>query len=77
MAIFSVLYAQFLVAGILVALTYRIFKAVTDPLRSVPGPLLARFTRFWYLKALNRGDFEKQNIDLHRKHGTSDECHTN
>lgn len=41
-----------------------------DPLRSVPGPLLARFTRLWYLYQIYKGDFERTNIDLHKKYGS-------
>ncbi|KIW27474.1 uncharacterized protein PV07_07208 [Cladophialophora immunda] len=50
-------------------LLYFCFWSATSKLPSAPGPLLARFTRFWYLKALIRGDFEQVNIALHRKYG--------
>jgi hypothetical protein len=50
----------------------RLLLAASGPLRSVPGPLLARFTRLWYLRAVSKGDFEKTNIELHRKHGRKD-----
>lgn len=40
-----------------------------DPLRSVPGPLLARFTRLWYLYKIYKGNFERTNINLHKKYG--------
>ncbi|KFY96163.1 hypothetical protein V498_02853, partial [Pseudogymnoascus sp. VKM F-4517 (FW-2822)] len=33
------------------------------------GPLLARFTRLWYLYKIYKGDFEKTNIGLHEKYG--------
>ncbi|OAG37362.1 hypothetical protein AYO21_08439 [Fonsecaea monophora] len=48
---------------------YFFFWSATSKFPSAPGPLLARFTRLWYLKALIRGDFEQVNIALHRKHG--------
>lgn len=48
-----------------------IFRAVFTPLQSIPGPFLARFTRLWYLYRVWKGDFEKVNIELHRKYGTS------
>jgi len=60
---------QLCAAGITLALLYRVYRAAADPLRSIPGPLLARFTRVWYTIALSKGDFEKQNIQLHRKYG--------
>ncbi|KAL9116115.1 MAG: hypothetical protein Q9227_000484 [Pyrenula ochraceoflavens] len=44
-------------------------SSVRSPLRSVPGPLLARFTRLWYIKALYPANFEQTNIKLHRKYG--------
>jgi hypothetical protein len=47
----------------------RVFVAASGPLRSVPGPFLARFSRLWYLRAVSKGNFEKTNIELHRKHG--------
>lgn len=40
-----------------------------DPLRKVPGPFWARFSRLWYLGRILEGRFEKVNIDLHRKYG--------
>jgi hypothetical protein len=46
-----------------------ITKALLHPLRDVPGPFWARFTRLWYLRAVSMGDFEMKNIDLHRSYG--------
>ena len=40
-----------------------------SPLRSIPGPFLARFTRLWFLHRVWRGDIAKENIALHRKYG--------
>ena len=40
-----------------------------DPLRSLPGPFWARFTRVWYLNEVSKGNFEKTNIQLHKKYG--------
>lgn len=48
---------------------YQTISFLRDPLRSVPGPFLARFTRLWYLNEVARGHFEKTNIELHKKHG--------
>ncbi|KAF1943495.1 cytochrome P450 [Clathrospora elynae] len=44
-------------------------KGLFSPLRTVPGPIAARFTDFWYLWRVKRGAFEVDNIELHRKHG--------
>lgn len=45
-------------------------QAALSPLRSIPGPFLARFTRLWLLWHFWRGDFHKTNIELHNKYGT-------
>ena len=58
-----------LLAALLFPIAYRIYRASTDPLRDLPGPFLARYTRLWYLRAILKGDWEKTNIALHRKHG--------
>ncbi|GME34413.1 Cytochrome P450 [Neofusicoccum parvum] len=47
-----------------------IFRAAFSPLRSVPGPFLARFTRLWYLYKIWEGDFEKTQRTLHRRYGS-------
>jgi hypothetical protein len=59
----------YVVALRLISLTYRVVRALRDPLRSVPGPFLARFSRLWYLEAVNRGHFHTVNVNLHRQHG--------
>ncbi|KAG4433830.1 hypothetical protein IFR05_010678 [Cadophora sp. M221] len=46
-----------------------IFQYVSDPLRAVPGPRLARYTRLWYLYKIYQGQFEKVNIGLHQRYG--------
>jgi hypothetical protein len=69
MTIFTAFSPQLLADCVLLLIIYCIVGAIADPLRSVPGPILAMFTRFWYSRALAQVDFEKQNIELHRKHG--------
>lgn len=46
-----------------------LFRATLTPLRSLPGPFLARFSRLWYLGRVWRGDFHKENVALHRQYG--------
>ena len=46
-----------------------LYSAITSPLRSIPGPFLARFTKLWYLWRVYNGHFEQENIELHRKYG--------
>lgn len=48
---------------------YGLTQAAVSPLRSVPGPLLARVSRVWYLYQVWWGQFEKKNIQLHQKYG--------
>lgn len=48
---------------------YTLFKVISDPLRDIPGPFLARFTRLWYVFELYKGNFERTNIELHKKYG--------
>ncbi|KIW16028.1 hypothetical protein PV08_06079 [Exophiala spinifera] len=48
---------------------FQLFSYLRDPLRDIPGPLAARFTRLWYLKEVACGRFEQTNIALHRKYG--------
>jgi hypothetical protein len=76
MALSSMLLGQLLAGGVVGFVLYRLFQIFTDPLRSIPGPTLAKFTRYSYTRQLSRGDFQKQNIELHRKHGTAEQVHT-
>ena len=55
------------------AVVQRVYKAYTSPLRDIPGPWLARLTRLWLAKAIAGADFEKTNIQLHQKYGTTSE----
>lgn len=50
------------------------WQHVRNPLRDVPGPFLARWTDWWYMWHLFRGDFERVNQDLHKKHGEQTQC---
>ena len=52
-----------------VQLLLHIYRYFTSPLRSVPGPFVARFTDLWYLKQVQDGCFEKVNRELHKKYG--------
>ncbi|KAJ9641627.1 hypothetical protein H2204_002689 [Knufia peltigerae] len=48
---------------------FQLFSYLRDPLRDIPGPFTARFSRLWYLKEVASGRFEKTNIALHKKYG--------
>ncbi|KAI0856869.1 cytochrome P450 [Xylaria cubensis] len=59
------------VAGALVLgyILQRLIRSVLSPLRSVPGPFLARCSDLWYLWHVKNGRWEVRDIELHRKHG--------
>lgn len=46
-----------------------VVKAWWTPLRHVPGPFWAKFSRLWKLFEISRGSFEKTNIILHKRYG--------
>ena len=50
-------------------LIYSVLQYAFDPLCSIPGPFLARFSRLWYFLEIYKGGFEEMNIELHRKYG--------
>lgn len=47
----------------------RVIKHHRDPLRSIPGPFWARYTRLWYLRQTISGSSRQTLIELHEKHG--------
>lgn len=55
----------FLLARVL----YTIYKHVTSPERTIPGPWLARFSRLWYFLHVRSGEFHHDNVALHAKYG--------
>ncbi|KAI0550397.1 cytochrome P450 [Xylaria curta] len=59
------------IAGALVLgyIVQRLIRSVLSPLRSVPGPFLARCGDLWYLWHVKNGRWEMRDIELHRKHG--------
>jgi hypothetical protein len=59
-----------MVPAIALVLILRVLlRAVFSPLRSVPGPFLARFTDAWYFWNVHKGSFEEINAKLHNKYG--------
>jgi hypothetical protein len=48
---------------------YFLIRFILDPLRDIPGPFLARFTRLWYFNEIYKGSFEQTNIELHKRYG--------
>jgi len=50
-------------------LLYTLYSVLFDPLKDVPGPFFARFTRFWELLRVHECAFEEVNIALHKRYG--------
>lgn len=46
-----------------------LYQTLTSPLRDVPGPFLARFTRLWEIQAVLKHDSPTFNITLHEQYG--------
>lgn len=59
---------SFLVLRLLWAFAYATFFS---PLRNVPGPFLARYTDLWHLWRVWLGQFEQDDVKLHKKYGAS------
>ena len=50
-------------------LLYETYRVVSDPLRKVPGPFWARYTRLWEVYHVRKGNFHLLSIELHEKYG--------
>lgn len=46
-----------------------LYRSVTSPLKNIPGPWQARFSKLWFFERVRKGKFEEENILLHRKYG--------
>jgi hypothetical protein len=57
------------IVGCGVLIIYFSLQYLLDPLKGVPGPFLARFTRLWYFLEIYKGSFEKTDIELHERYG--------
>ncbi|KAJ4330854.1 hypothetical protein N0V95_009987 [Ascochyta clinopodiicola] len=62
-------YIYSLVALLVFGIVRYIYQILDHPLRSVPGPFLARFTRFWEVQAVRKHDNPTFNIALHEQYG--------
>ncbi|KAJ5182615.1 hypothetical protein N7492_000231 [Penicillium capsulatum] len=54
----------------LLQIVLRLTRAYASPLKDIPGPFWARFTSLWYFNRVRRGQFEHDNIRLHRQYGS-------
>ncbi|KAF3000205.1 hypothetical protein E8E13_006940 [Curvularia kusanoi] len=57
------------IALITFGLVKYVYQTLNSPLRNVPGPMLARFTRLWELQSIRNQDNPTFNIALHEKYG--------
>ena len=55
-------------------LTWTIYCRFFHPLRSIPGPLLASYSRAWIVFNTARGDVEHTQRALHKKYGNKYKC---
>ncbi len=46
-----------------------VYHFLTDPLRNIPGPLFARFSRLWMVQRSRAGNMHTTMIAMHAKHG--------
>lgn len=54
-------------AAFIARLIYVVYTALNSPLRDIPGPIAARFTRLWYFNSVWKGQAHLENILLHRQ----------
>lgn len=62
-------YAAILACLPLLILLFKIVRAAFDPLRDIPGPFLARFTRLWMFYTFWTEKTHDRMRDLHKKYG--------
>lgn len=62
--------APWVALGLLIvtALSYLI-TAVRPGIRHAPGPFLARFTNWWRVAQVVKGQYPQKLLELHKKHG--------
>lgn len=66
MAFPFVTYAALIAAAWLLTV---LVQQVISPLRTIPGPRITRITKLWYFNSIWRGEFNKDNITLHKRYG--------
>ena len=54
---------------ILIYVTWLIYAVTLHPLAKYPGPMMAKWTRFWHAYNVYNGHFEDVQLSLHRRHG--------
>lgn len=46
-----------------------LYRLLFHPLARIPGPFLAKVTRFWHTKQYASGQWHDISLELHRKYG--------
>ncbi|KAJ5324198.1 hypothetical protein N7476_002798 [Penicillium atrosanguineum] len=64
-------WVQSLVALGLLLLTKLVWDNFLSPLRSIPGPLLAKSTNVWRAYHTHQGCVDRKHVELHRKYGSA------
>lgn len=59
----------FLLLPPLLYLLHILYKSLTSPLLTLPGPFWTRFTKLWYFNRVRSAHFETDNINLHQRYG--------
>ena len=67
----SYLTTIYLLAGAYLALCC--LRAWRDPLRSIPGPFMGRFTVLWQLKQVRKRRWHKQLCEIHETYSSKSE----
>lgn len=57
------------VAGVALLATIVIYRRYLSPLRDVPGPFWASFSRLWHLRITVQGNQNERLTDAHEKYG--------
>ncbi|PVI00852.1 cytochrome P450 [Periconia macrospinosa] len=63
------MYSSLAVSFTLGIVAISIYARFFDPLRDIPGPFLARWSRLWLIYHSRKGDMHTTMINLHQKHG--------
>lgn len=67
----SSLWVQGLAALGLLLLTKLVSDILLSPLRSIPGPFLAKSTDIWRAYHTHKGCVDRKHVELHRKYGSA------
>lgn len=64
----SAMHTLLLLPPLLYLLTH-LYRSLSSPLLTLPGPFWTRLTKLWYFNRVRSAHFETDNINLHQKYG--------